>query len=214
MFMAVQATIRKETSVGTYLNILAPGVSLINELKKHAVDKPLTGELRLDDGRTISGEQRKKAYATLRDIMVYTGDYPLEATKEDMKALFYARSGCDAFSLSDCSMTTARLFINHLIDFAFEWEIPLMDTVINRTDDINAAVFASLKHKRCILCNSPGETHHWDAIGRGYDRTTYDDNHLRKICLCRKHHTEAHQIGRAEFEERYHVYGIIYNEKG
>ena len=30
-------------------------------------------EVRLDDGRTISADQRRKIYATLRDISMYTG---------------------------------------------------------------------------------------------------------------------------------------------
>ena len=39
-------------------------------------------EVRLDDGRTISADQRKKIYATLRDISDYTGDPP-EVTKRN-----------------------------------------------------------------------------------------------------------------------------------
>lgn len=35
-------------------------------------------EIRFDDGRHISAEQRKKAYATIRDIADYTGYLPEE----------------------------------------------------------------------------------------------------------------------------------------
>ena len=33
-------------------------------------------EIRIDDGRMISGEQRRKAYATINDISDYTGHHP------------------------------------------------------------------------------------------------------------------------------------------
>lgn len=46
----------------------------------------------------------------------------------------------------------------------------------------------------------------------GNDRRTYDDRLNRKMCLCRVHHTIAHQKGVVDFQEKYHVYGIIYNE--
>ena len=34
---------------------------------------------------------------------------------------------------------------------------------------------------------------------------------LRKICLGRMHHTEAHTIGINAFEDKYHVYGVLWN---
>lgn len=40
----------------------------------------------------------------------------------------------------------------------------------------------------------------------------FNDSNLRKLCLCRVHHMEAHQIGRNTFEQKYHVYGIIFKE--
>ena len=59
-------------------------------------------EVILDDGRHISIEQRKKIYATLRDISDYTGDPP-EVTKEWMKYCYIEKTGCQYFSLSGCS---------------------------------------------------------------------------------------------------------------
>jgi hypothetical protein len=211
MYKEIQAKVHKESREGTYFLVLVPHESLTDEVKKLSDNGILKGELRIDDGRRITAEQRKKAYATLGDIADQLG-YPPEDLKEIMKYRYIAFTGADYFSLSDCDVTTARHFINHLIDFAFEWSIRLMDTVINRTDDINAAIYASLKHMRCIICGVPGEVHHWDPIGMGRNRHKVDDSNHRKLCLCRIHHTEAHTIGFLEFEELYHVYGIIYKE--
>lgn len=58
------------------------------------------------DGRTLSSDQRKKIYATLRDISVYTG-YTPEETKEVMKYVHVMATGSDYFSLADCPMCVA-----------------------------------------------------------------------------------------------------------
>ncbi len=166
--------------------------------------------LQLDDGRILSIEQRKKIYATLRDISQYTG-YTPEETKEVMKYVHITKTGCDYFSLSDCSMSAARDFINTLIDFCLEHGVITSERLSGRTDDIDTYLYQCIKHRKCAICGRAGEIHHWDAIGMGHDRRHYDDTENRKICLCRMHHTIAHQKGVIDFEQDYHVYGIVYN---
>ncbi|WP_333473062.1 putative HNHc nuclease [Crassaminicella thermophila] len=182
-----------------------------NISKRFARDGKVKSEIRLDDGRTITAEQRKKVYATIRDMATYTGYMP-EEMKELMKYSYISETGSDYFSLSNCSVTTARLFINYIIEFCFRWNIPLLDHGLNRTDDIGKYLWQCLKIQKCAICGKEAEIHHWDAIGRGIDRKKYDDSKHRKIALCRIHHTEAHTIGRDTFAEKYHVYGIIYKE--
>lgn len=164
-------------------------------------------EITLDDGRRISIEQRKKIYATLRDISDYTGDPP-EATKEWMKYGYIERTGSDYFSLSNCSMTTAREFINFLMDVCLQNGIILTESGLKRTDDINAYLIQCIRHKRCCICGRPAVIHHVDAIGMGNDRRNFDDSENEIIALCREHHTLAHSLGNARFMERYKVYGI------
>lgn len=168
--------------------------------------------LQIVDGRTLSLDQRRKIYATLRDISLYTG-YTPEETKEVMKYVHITLTGSDYFSLSDCSMDLARSFINTLTDFCLEYGVIASDLLSNRTDDINTYLYQCIKHKKCAVCGREGEIHHWDAIGMGNDRRHYDDTDNRKICLCRMHHTIAHQKGVKDFERDYHVYGIIYRGK-
>ena len=59
----------------------------------------------------------------------------------------------------------------------------------------------------------PADIHHVDSIGRGRDRTQYDDSKHKKMALCREHHSEAHNIGVDTFNEKYHVFGVIYREE-
>ena len=169
-------------------------------------------EMRFDDGRSISIEQRKKAYATIRDIADYTGNDP-EYQKEWLKCLYVEKTGDDYISLSDCSMDQAREFINVILEYAIENGIQLSEQAINRTDDIGKYLYFCIKHKKCAICGQAGEIHHEDAIGMGNDRKTLDDSNHKKICLCRNHHTIAHQMGVERFTKMYKVYGIIIKEE-
>lgn len=199
----------RETENDTEIIVTVPNKKIGNMLKdkhiKHA-------EMRFDDGRHISAEQRKKAYATIRDIADYTGYLP-EEQKEWLKYLHISKTGDDYFSLSTCSMDTAREFINTIMEFALENGIPLSEEAVSRTDDIGRYLYFCLKHKRCAICGKPGEIHHEDAIGMGNNRNNLDDGNHRKICLCRVHHTIAHQRGVESFQKMYKVYGIIYKEE-
>ena len=195
----------KEEKDDTRLMIRIQG----KKLKDMFLDKRIkTAEIRFDDGRMISALQRKKAYATIRDISDYTGYLP-EQQKEWLKYLHIERTGADYISLSDCTMDEARGFINTILEYAIEEGIPLSDLAINRTDDIGKYLYYCIKHKKCCICGRPGEIHHVDTIGMGNDRRKLDDSDHRKMCLCRNHHTIAHSRGMTAFEKMYHVYGIV-----
>lgn len=198
----------RETDDGTEILINVPNYKLGDMLSKKRIQK---AEIRFDDGRTISAEQRRKVYATIRDIAEYTGDLP-EALKETLKYYHMERTGEPHFSLSDCSMDTAREFINTIMDLVLEWGIPLSEAGIERTDDIGKYLYFCIKHKKCAICGKTGEIHHEDAIGMGNDRTQIDDSEYRKICLCREHHSIAHQMGVPRFQKMYKVYGIVVKE--
>ena len=193
---------------GTSLQIKIPGVDLGQYITEK---KARYAEIRIDDGRTITSLQRRKAYATIRDISSWTGYLP-EEQKEWLKYLYIERTGNPYFSLSDCSMDTAREFINVILDYALEEGIPLSERGIERTDDIGRYLYSCIKNKRCAVCGRSGEIHHVDAIGAGRDRRYVDDSGYRKICLCREHHPAAHQRGMKAFEQMYHVYGIVVKE--
>lgn len=200
----------RETQNGTDLIITIPDLQLGTMFQRKAVRK---AEIRFDDGRHISGEQRKKAYATIRDIADYTGYLP-EEQKEWLKYLHISRTGDDYFSLSNCSMDTAREFINTILEYAIEEGIPLSESGIERTDDIGKYLYFCIMHKKCAVCGKPGEIHHEDAIGMGNDRRKVDDSNHKKICLCRLHHSIAHQKGVIEFRKSYKVYGIVVKDVG
>ena len=194
----------KETDKGTELYITIPD----KKIGEILVDKHIKkAEMRFDDGRSISADQRKMAYATIRDIADFTGYLP-EEQKEWLKYLYVAKTGKEYISLSDCSMDEAREFINVILEYALENGVQLTEQAINRTDDIGKYLYFCIKHGKCAVCGVKGEIHHEDAIGMGNDRKTLDDSNHKKICLCRTHHTIAHQMGVERFQNSYKVYGI------
>lgn len=188
------------------------------EVMKHIynfMDKPIIVELLIDEKeqkerlKQITPEQRKKIYAILRDIEAYTGEN-VESLKEDTKASFIRATGYEDFSLSNCSKELAAAYIEYLIRLAFELGVPLSENPIECIEDIENYLKLCLEKKKCCVCGADGEVHHVDAIGMGRDRTKVDDSQNRKMCLCRKHHSEYHTIGAEEFEKKYHVFGVVW----
>lgn len=194
----------RENTAGTDLVISISDMKLGNMIRRKGLRH---AELRFDDGRHISVEQRKKAYATIRDIADWAGYLP-EEMKEHLKYEHMIRTGDAYFSLSNCSMDTAREFINTILEFALENGVPLSEDALNRTDDIGRYLYCCIMHRKCAICGRDGEIHHEDAVGMGNNRNRIDDSSYRKICLCREHHTAAHQMGVKRFREMYKVYGI------
>lgn len=209
MYTVVDINSYREVKQGTELHVFAFGHALGNMLKDKHISK---AEIRFDDGRHISAEQRKKAYATIRDIADYTGYLP-EEQKEWLKYLHISKTGHDYFSLSNCTMDTAREFINTILEYAIENGIPLSENAIERTDDIGRYLYFCLKNRKCAVCGKEGEIHHEDTIGMGNDRRKLDDSKHKKICLCRLHHTIAHRKGAEDFRKSYKVYGITVKEE-
>ena len=199
----------QEDSRGAWLKCHIPN-ELIDE---RFIADVMHGEIRVDDGRRISSDQRKKIYALLKDIADYTGHHP-EYLKEHMKYDFMAKEDREYFSLSNIDMTTARYFIEHLLEFCFEWGVPLNANTVVLAREINNYLYLCLVHRKCAVCGKKhAHIHHVDAVGSGRNRNEIDHTQLRLIALCAEHHQETHTIGWGTFSERYKVAGIKLNEQ-
>lgn len=176
------------------------------------VDKQMGScEIRLDDNRLISAEQRKKIYATFKDISIYTG-YSPDETKEIMKYCYIEKTGNEYFSLSNTDMTTARVFLEYLIEFCIEWSIPCKESLLNRCPDIGEYLYVCIIHRKCAVCGAKADIHETERVGIGRNRLKI--NHLNQAVqpLCRKHHSECHYIGQKSFDEKYHLEFIKLDE--
>lgn len=208
-----QITGIRETEKGTDLIVHIPGEKVQREITKYRNGSIINSEIRIDDNRTITSDQRKKIFATVKDIALYTGDHP-----EDLRAFllydYCIETGEMPFSLSNCSISQAREYITFIIDFILKHNIPLSDAALSRTDDIDRYLYGCVKFRRCCICGKDGETHHCTGsrIGMGNNRNKTSNEGRKLMSLCRHHHTEIHTIPEEEFFKKYHVYGIIYQE--
>ena len=161
----------------------------------------------LKDSRTITAEQRKKAYALLGEIADYMGEMP-EYTKRLFKLKFIHDElkgiADDVFSLSNCDVTIAHDFITYLIDFIIAHEIPTKVPLAELCEDVEKFVYSCAMKKICCVCGKKAELHHYDAIGSRYDRDKPVHEGLRALPLCREHHIRAHEISKETFLEEYH----------
>ena len=187
--------------------LLAPDEKIEREIIQKHIGSV---ELRLNDGRTISAEQRKKIFAIIRDISLYSGHEP-EYLRQYMTWDFCSVSDSEWFSLSDVDMTTAKEFITYLITFCFEYDVPTKDTLLNQTDDISKYLYLCLEHRKCAICNKKAEVQHVDRIGMGADREKIVDVGLEAIAFCHEHHIEAH-IREKELFKEFFIYGIKLDE--
>lgn len=163
-------------------------------------------EVELWDGRHISPEQRKKAYALLNEIAAWSG-HAQEYLKDWFKYALIAETGGEYFSLSDCTMTQAREYISYLIDFCLRANVPTHKPLLEYTDDIGAYLYACLANRKCAICGAKADVHHVDRVGMGRNRDDIIHEGMEAIALCRRHHQEAHQ-NEAELFYKYRVYGI------
>ena len=183
--------------------LIAPDEKIGREILKKNIENI---EIRLNDGRTISSDQRKKIFALIRDIAIWSGHEP-EYLRQLLTWDFVCKKDIEWFSLSDVDMTTAKEYITYLIEFCFYFGIPTKDTMLNYTDDIGKYLYLCLEYKRCAICNSHGEIHHVDRVGMGFDREKIVHKGLKAMCLCRRHHIKAHEDEKTLFKEN-HIYGI------
>lgn len=175
------------------------------------------------DSRTISPEQRRKAWALIGEIAAaygYLSAGDRDQLNADLKRQFLIQrmdeltaEAIKRFSLSDCDQTTARLYITYLIDFVVEHDIPTKEMTAELCEDIEAYVYQCMMHKRCCICRKPADLHHVDRVGMGRNRDDIVHVGMEAITLCRDHHREAHDHGDARLLERYHLVPITITDE-
>lgn len=195
MWQPVQVLGIKEENNRTILQVATTATK--EEILKYSFGKAIKGELRFEDYRLITAEQRKKIFATIKDFSLYTG-YDAEYARQLLTLAYCYETGIEPFSLSNCSLEVAREFINYLIEFCIDNEIPLAQTAIERTDDINKYLYMCVKKSICCCCGKQGVVYR------------LSDN--KKISLCNTHYNEAKIKGLKDFEKLYKVYGIKVKE--
>ena len=169
------------------------------------------------DKRRISAKQRRKAHVLIAYIAAWWGYTPIEAMKEMLKLMFVGEAETlrRTFSLSNCDMTTARLFITYLIDFCLLHGVDVGEPLYQLSEDIPRYVWACLMNKRCAVCGRKAELLHCNGsvVGMGRNRKEICHIGMRALPLCREHHTEIHRIGQEDFLRRYFLEPVKIDER-
>ena len=113
------------------------------------------------------------------------------------------------FSLSDCSVTLAREFLSHIIDFMIMHGVPSRIPLYEQTEDIGRYVYCCLMNKVCAVCGRRADVHHLHGSRDkgGLKWRTKDQSGAVVIPLCREHHQSAH-LDEEGFLAKYHLQGV------
>ncbi|UQF24239.1 putative HNHc nuclease [Vagococcus lutrae] len=177
----------------------------IAEAKRLSIEENTRSIIRVIDERNITKAQNGMIHGLFNDISLYTG-YPQEWVKELLKAMFAGEKGIETFSLKnyEISQVFAGEFIEYILKFCFENEIPFKYQQFHLASDITRVLFLYLKHRACFVCGKPhADMAHYEAVGMGRNRKKIDHSKHRFMTLCREHHQEQHNIGLTEFMQKY-----------
>lgn len=172
-----------------------------------------TVEVRMDDGRSITADQRSKIYATMRDIAEWSGDMP-DAIKAYFKWRFCGDREHEDFSLSDVDRETATDFLSYLIDFCIHNGVPCSDPLWDRCEDIDRYMHACVMTRTCCITGRKNaQIHHYDRVGMR-SRDTICHVGMRVVPLSAELHTMIHfSGGEDEFYAKHHITPIALTEK-
>ena len=167
-------------------------------------------ELQFADPRRARPKQRALFFALLQDIWRWSGE-PVDWLKDYFYSRFTIRTAGKMISLSNVTESTvsdATFLIDDVIDFIFEYEVPVKTGYALLPRDENHFQWQCIRHRKCLVCGQHADIHHVDELGAGRNRNKQDHTKFRLAALCREHHTEIHQIGVQEFLQRHHFTGI------
>lgn len=207
-------------SCGTYYSTLPDGRVLMACTLPDGADE---AEARVlwQDREEISGEQRRKIFAICGEIAIWSG-HDKELVRKVQTADFLRQNieqlQLSALSLAitgNCDKGTASLFIDYLINFCLENNVPTARPLQEYADDLERYTYAALLHKRCLICGKKADIHHCEGSHVGMGRNRKEMIHLGAVLmpLCREHHNECHTIGQTEFDLKYHTKGVVADKR-
>ena len=183
-----------------------------NKVERFANGKQPVVELNVNDGRTITPDQRKKIWALLNDFCRYTG-YSLDEAEILFKSLTRSKYNIEPFSLSDCSVTVGNYMILTILEFLFQHDIPFRTKTWDSIPNDFPKQMLCIKNRRCVICGKPADRAHVFAVGMGRNRNKIHNRNNYVMTLCREHHQEQHNGDEMEFIKKYHIKPIKVTEE-
>ena len=165
---------------------------------------PLDVNLEVIDGKKITIQQRKKIFALLNDIYLFTGQ-PQEDLRQQFQFYLEMIKGYERISLTDTTRRIASELIEVILAWTFEHDIPLNYKTSDLMKQDQTFLYLATVHRKCVICGKYGELAHYHAVGRGRNRRKIDHTDNRVLALCSNHHREQHNMGMDSFNAKYHL---------
>ena len=165
---------------------------------------PLDVNLEVIDGKKITIQQRKKIFALLNDIYLFTGQ-PQEDLRQQFQFYLEMIKGYEPISLTDTTRRIASELIEVIIAWVFQHDIPLNYKTSDLMKNDQTFLYLATVHRKCVICGKYGELAHYHAVGRGRNRRKIDHTDNKVLALCFSHHREQHDMGMDSFNAKYHL---------
>lgn len=167
------------------------------------------------DPRQARPKQRSLFFALLGDIHNWSGE-PTDWLKEYFYTMYTVKTAGKEISLADDTtntVTDAKELIDEVVDFIFEYDVPVKQGYVLLPRDENEFQFECIKHRKCLVCGKHADVHHLEldngnAVGMGMNRTKVDHSKKLLMALCRVHHNEIHSKGTRLFCHDHHLTNV------
>lgn len=162
-------------------------------------------EVMVNDPYRITGKQRRKIFAMVRDIYEYYGQ-PMDYLRYMFQKQLEFLNGYEPISLSNCKRRQASELIQLILDFIFDNNIPMRIATSTLMTNDKYFLYKSTINRKCVICGAPNsDLAHFQAVGRGRNRNKIDHYENKVLALCRKHHTQQHDMGMISFNKLHHL---------
>lgn len=170
-------------------------------------------EFEMPDPRRARPKQRRLFFALLGDIHRWSGE-PVEWLKEYFYTMYTVKTAGKEISLANDTNNTvsdAVELIDQVIDFIFDWSVPIRDGYTLLPRDEEHFIYECLIHRQCVICGRHADLHHVDygmgnnTVGMGMNRNKVDHSKRELYPLCREHHQEIETINTTAFENKYRI---------
>lgn len=189
---------------GKEMTIELPDDVPLDQVTKLANGEQPSVSVDIEDGRTISPDQRRKIFALMRDISDWNGD-TVDIIEDYMKGYTREIFALDTYSLSDCSITTASNMIYTILEFCFRNDVPFKTRTWDMIPDDYVRQWFCLRFRKCVICGKHAELAHFESVGLGRNRYKINEANFHYMALCHEHHMEQHSIGLRTFIAKYHI---------
>ncbi|MDW4149037.1 putative HNHc nuclease [Staphylococcus saprophyticus] len=162
-------------------------------------------DVAIHDPYKITGKQRRKIFAMVRDIYDYYGQ-PMDYLRYMFQKQLEFLNGYEPISLSNCKRRQASELIELILDFVFDNNIPMRIATSNLMTNDRYFLYKSTINRTCVICGAPNsDLAHYQAVGRGRNRNKINHYGNKVLALCRKHHNQQHDMGMSSFNKLHHL---------